>query len=513
MNLLEAMSDQRTFPDTNGPVRVMETHISWVFLTGQWAYKVKKPVINPFLDYSTLELRKHYCEEELRINKRFAPLIYDSVVPICQSSSGINLSGDGEVIEYCIKMHEFPQSALLLNMLRAGTLVESHVEQLAGILAKCHAGATRLTTKQPWATAEQITADAQDNFRALVGPLPQQLLAKLAHVRRQSDNLLGQLAMEFENRRRDGMVRECHGDLHLGNLIWYGDQVQLFDGIEFNESFRWIDVMNDLAFVLMDLEDHNRRDLANLLLNRYLEATGDFEGLRVLTNYKLYRAMIRAKTAAMRANQHRDDPALVEKAFGEVNDYLDYADHLLDARRPILIVTHGLSGSGKTFGTEPLLRIPGVIRIRSDIERKRSHGIAALQSSESSVRGGIYSERESQATYQRLVKLAHTTLDAGHSVILDAACLQKSQRDLFVRLADELKVECWLLPFASDIATMRERVQSRANLGHDASEATVAVLECQLKEYIPLTESEHDRGTTVDWLKDRLSNFSMMDRK
>jgi predicted kinase len=203
---------------------------------------------------------------------------------------------------------------------------------------------------------------------------------------------------------------------------------------------------------------------------------------------------------------------LVEKAFGEVNDYLDYADHLLDARRPMLIVTHGLSGSGKTFGTEPLLRIPGVIRIRSDIERKRCHGIAAHQSSESSVRGGIYSERESQATYQRLVQLARTTLDAGYSVILDAACLHKSQRELFVRLADELKVEYWLLPFASDVATMRERVQSRANLGRDASEATVAVLERQLEEYVPLTESEHDRCTTVDWLKDRLNNFSMMDR-
>ena len=201
-----------------------------------------------------------------------------------------------------------------------------------------------------------------------------------------------------------------------------------------------------------------------------------------------------------------------KKTLREVNDYLDYADHPLDARSPMLVVTHGLSGSGKTFGTEPLIRIPKVVRIRSDIERKRLHGIAAHQSSESSVQGGIYSERASQTTSQRLVQLARTTLEAGYSVILEAACLHQSQRELFVRLADELKVEYWLLLFASAIATMRERVRSRANLGRDASEATVAVLERQLEEYVPLTESEHDRCTTVDWLKDRLDNFSMMDR-
>jgi uncharacterized protein len=513
MNLIEAMSDPKSYPDKIGSVRVMETHISWVFLTGKWAYKIKKPFKNPFLDYSTLELRKRYCEEELRINKLFAPLIYESVMPICQTPQGIMFGSDGEVIEYCIKMHEFPQSALLLNMLQAGTLDESHVEQLGLLLAKCHEEAAHLTIEQPWATTERITGDAQDNFRALAKLLPQQSIAKLAHIHRQSDKLLEHLSLEFDNRRRSGMVRECHGDLHLGNLIWYEGQVQLFDGIEFNESFRWIDVMNDLAFVLMDLEDHNRRDLANLLLNRYLEVTGDYGGLRVLTNYKLYRAMVRAKTAAMRAQQHRNDTNIADKAMNEVNEYLDYADHLLDTPTPILILTHGFSGSGKTWGTEPLIRIPGVIRIRSDIERKRLHGIAPLQSSESSLLGGIYGERESEETYQQLVELARIAIKAGNCVILDAASLHKSQRDLFVRLARELQVEYWLLPFVGDEATLRARVQSRAKLGRDASEATIAVLEQQLKDYVTLTDSEVERCTTVDTSRERLSHFFAMDRR
>lgn len=274
MNYLEAMLSPATYPHRVQVVRHIETHISHLFLTGEWAYKLKKPLRNAFLDYSTLALRRSCCEAELKLNRRFAPEIYEGVVALARDSSGWNLEGRGETIEYAVKMKEFSQDALLLSMLKRGELTSEIVRSLGDELAKIHAIAPRLTDLQlPFGGFDSVSQLAGDNFRELEGLLKSRSPELLQSLAEQSERQLSMLRSEIEDRRQSGFVRECHGDLHLGNLIWWQGRVQLFDGIEFNDSLRWIDVMNDLGFVLMDLEEHGQTDLANQLLNVYLTQT------------------------------------------------------------------------------------------------------------------------------------------------------------------------------------------------------------------------------------------------
>jgi aminoglycoside phosphotransferase family enzyme/predicted kinase len=500
MDITEAMLDARTYPHPVSLVRAIETHISLVFLTGIWAYKIKKPVKNPFLDYSTLDLRRKYCELELSINRRFAPHLYESVQPIYRCSDGFRLQGPGEIVEYCIRMREFSQANLLSQLLLDGKLAEEHMDQLAEELARCHLAAEPVAIDQPWSRFERIWSDAMDNFLALRQLLDASFLDQLDLLEAHSKSMLLALKDFFEARRTQGKVRACHGDLHLGNIVFFEERVQLFDAIEFNESFRWIDCMSDLAFVLMDLEDHGSRDLANLLLNAYMQHTGDWDGLRVLGSYKLYRALVRAKVAAMRLDQHRDEPDIAGHALAEVRGYLDYGLGLLKTRRPMLIVTHGLSGSGKTYGTRPLLRCAQAIRIRSDVERKRLAGLDDLHPKGSESPDGLYGSQSTQRTYQRLVEVAKSSLQAGFHVIVDAACLKKEQRELFFQLARELEVDYVLLPFSASASTLAERIDNRRIAGRDASDADRAVLERQIAEYVPLAESELRYCTSVDAL-------------
>jgi predicted kinase len=287
-------------------------------------------------------------------------------------------------------------------------------------------------------------------------------------------------------------------------LVWFEQRVQLFDAIEFNESFRWIDCMSDLAFVLMDLEDHGRYDLANLLLNAYLQHTGDWDGLRVMRSYKLYRALVRAKVAAMRLDQHRDEPDKVGQAQAEVRAYLDYSQELLRVCRPMLIVTHGLSGSGKTHGTQPLLRLRDVCRVRSDVERKRLFHRESGTGSFASPDVDIYSPTSTNKTYDRLIEIARTVIQSGFHVIIDATCLKLSQRTRFFQLAQELEVDYVLLPFSADKSTLSERIEKRQTEGHDASDADLRVLERQIAQYVPLAESELPFCSSVEAVARRL---------
>jgi predicted kinase len=297
------------------------------------------------------------------------------------------------------------------------------------------------------------------------------------------------LTEALDRRRHDGFVRECHGDLHLGNIALIDGRITLFDCLEFNPSMRWSDVMSDVAFLVMDLHDRNRPDLAARFLSAYLEDTSDYEGLTVLPFYIVYRALVRAKVASMRLAQpaSRDERAAV---LGQYRTYLDLAVHQSERRRPSIVITHGVTGSGKTVRSQALVESMGAVRVRSDVERKRLFGLDANARSESPIGGGLYTDDASRRTYARLTALARTIAAAGFTAVLDAAFLKREQRDLVRKVANDLDVPFIIADCSAPAAALKERVSRRFEANNDASEATLAVLERQLASDEPLAPDE-----------------------
>lgn len=497
--LLPALLDPACYPHPVAALRVIETHISWIVLTGEYAYKIKKPVNLGFADFSTLERRRRCCEEELRLNRRLAPQLYLEVVTINAGPSSPRIGGDGDVLEYAVKMREFPQDALAAQALGAGRFGAPETDALAERIAAFHGAIPAARDDGAPGAPAAVLASALQNFDQMA-PVPRG--AAVAHALRRLREWTGH---EFRRReplmqarRRDGCVRECHGDLHLGNIALIDGRPVPFDCIEFNEELRWIDVMSEAAFLTMDLEDRGRPDLGWRFLNRYLEITGDYAGLGVLRFYLAYRALVRAKVHLLRSRQARGDPSGRARLLGAFREYVELAARYAAPARPALIVAHGLSGSGKTTATQPLLETIGAMRLRSDIERKRLHGLAPLAASGSPVGGGIYTREATAATYRRLDALARDILKAGFSVIVDAAFLRRTEREAFRAVAEQCDALFLILDFHAPLDVLRARVVARRAAGSDASEAGLDVLERQIGLREPLTPAEMAVAVAVD---------------
>jgi uncharacterized protein len=503
--IVAALSRPEAYPHPVAPIRVMETHISWVFLTGEWAYKVKKPVAMGFLDFTTLESRRHFCHEELGLNRRLAPHIYESVVEIRGNPHAVKIGGNnGPVLDYALKMREFPQDALASALVSRGNLTSRHIDLLAEQIADFHMGAQRVVSGSHLGTPDAILRPALQNFEQLVSCMDtsQERLA-LESLENWTRDEFERLKTTFGARRSAGYVRECHGDLHLRNIAVLDGHPVVFDCIEFDAALRWIDVMNEVAFLVMDLEDFGRADLAYRFLNRYLEATGDYEGLRVLRFYLVYRAMVRAKIHAMRARQPGLESSERSRLDAAARDYIALATRYTTPGSAALAITCGLSGSGKTSVTQDLIETARAIRVRSDVERKRLYGLAPQERSGSATGSGMYSETATAATYERLLALSETLVLFGYRTIVDAAFLRRAERAAFRESAVRLGVPFVILAFEAPIDMLRERVAKRYERGSDASEADAEVLERQMAYREPLATDElgltlHiDTGSTV----------------
>lgn len=481
-------------------IQLIETHISWVILTGAFAYKIKKPVNLGFLDFSTLEKRLFFCQEELRLNSRLAAKIYQEVVPISGSPEQPVLRGAGEAIEYAVKMVQFPQRAQLDNMLANDELEPHHIDAIAYLVAEFHRTTAIAAQDSEFGNPQQVYHPVDENFRQIrqhpLNSTHQELLAGLEHW---GKTTFSSLTPVFEQRKRDGFIRECHGDMHLRNLVWFNNQALAFDCLEFNPALRWIDTMSEIAFLVMDLQDRSQPMLAQRLLNRYLEQCGDYAGTQVLRFYLVYRALVRAKVDAIRAGQ--DGISASEKRDAEegFSTYLKLARSYTLPIKPKLIITRGLSASGKSTLTQPLMESMGAIRIRSDIERKRLFGLQPGEDSAAGIEQGIYSAEAGVKTYDQLRALSALVLKAGYSVIVDAAFLKYEQRQPFVQLADEMQIAFVMLEFTATAATLRQRIRARVD---DVSDAGLSVLEHQLATVKPLDDSELPFCIEIDTEKD-----------
>lgn len=492
MPLIDLLQSPTAYAHPAESIQVIETHISWVILTGKFAYKIKKPVDLGFVDFSTFERRHHFCLEELRRNRAFSDDLYLEVVPITRQGNALQVGGQGEPIEYAVKMRQFDGDQLGSQLLKTGQLLPGEIDRLAERVGQIHERAAK-AVGQGWGTADHIRQPALDNFAAL-RPLirESQRLAQLDELERWTYRHCDHLRQLMDDRKAAGFVRECHGDLHLGNIVRWRGALIPFDCIEFNPHFYWIDVISEIAFLVMDLDDHERSDLGWRFLNAWLQASGDYAGMRLLPFYLVYRALVRAKVCELRL--HQAGLLAIEKQHlaAEWHGYLDMATRYTQPRPVTLTITHGLSGSGKTWGTQRLIEQTGQVRIRSDVERKRIFGVQTLDHSSQEVGEGLYSASAGEATYERLETLARGVMKAGFPVVVDATFLKRERRARFRRLAVELNVPFQILTFEANPAVLRKRILQRQQESLDASDATLATLEHQLRIIEPLDAIEQE---------------------
>lgn len=487
--LIQGLRQPACWPDGIGPDRVIETHISTVLLVGEYAYKIKKPLDLGFLDFSTLARRREFCEEEIRLNRRLAPDIYLEVVPFSGTPEAPQPFGKGEAIEYAVRMRRFSQDGLLSEHLEQVT--PTLVDRLAERLAAFHAAIKAADGATDFGSPDRVRSPMRENFtqiRALIQD--QVVLRQLDQLADWTERQATELEPLLHERKIGGFIRECHGDLHLGNIALEDGELLIFDGIEFNPGLRWIDVISELAFLLMDLDEKGLETLTQRLLNHYLELSGDYTGLPLLRFYQVYRAMVRAKVTAIRLSQ--GDVAATERTRleAELGRYLSLAMRYTEPRPGGLIITHGLSGSGKSTGAQACTEQLPAVRIRADVERRRLAGIGTSAASGSALNEGIYTKDFSMRAYERLSQLAGSVVKAGQVAIVDATFLRREDRERFRLQAAALGVPFLILDFRLPEALLRQRIQRRQQQGGDPSEATLAVLEQQLATADPLSVRE-----------------------
>ena len=496
--LVKCMLAPSFFGPSEPGAELIETHASWIFLSGEYAYKMKKPVNFGFLDFSSHAKRHFFCTEELRLNRRFAPELYLEVIPVGGTIDQPHLNQE-PALAHLVKMRRFPQENQLDRMLAAGNLDVAILIEFAEKIAEVHLQAAQADRHNHFGTPESVIEPIRQNFDQIRLALPDSTaLRPVNTIEQWSEATFASLQTALLTRRESGFIRECHGDMHLANMAWFEDQPLLFDCIEFNENLRWIDTINDIAFLVMDLDDRGQFRYAWAFLNAYLRHTGDYAGLKFLRFYQVYRAMVRAKVLGLRLRQ--PDLSAQERSTDlvQLESYLSLAENYTQLATPQLIITHGLSGSGKTTFVNKLAPHIGAICLHSDLERKRLHQLEATQSGTSAIGQGIYSTAANKKTYDRLSTLADLILAAGFTVIVDATFIRQTDRQQLQRLATKRQRPFKILDFELNEKLFRRRVRQRVREENSLSDADEKVLDFQLANAEPLTAGEQDISITIN---------------
>ena len=493
----ESFLERAQFPHTVAQRSLIETHISCVILTGEFAYKIKKNVDLGFVDYTSMEKRKHFCELEVQLNRRFAPEIYLGVVPVYSLENTLKFGELGELdspetgsstIDYAVKMKQFPQDAIIAQRMEHPELTGQAVEDFGRSLAKMHGHSESAIPTLPFVAPEQILADAIENFETLLVSLAEDpRFEPLSRLEKWTRSKESKLVNRFADRLARGLVKRCHGDLHLKNVIQVDGKLIAFDGIEFNEKFRCIDVLSELAFPVMDFFARGRSGLGWRLMNAYLEANADYSDLDVLQFYLVYRAMVRAKVAWLNPDNHTlarraeylttDNPT--DPFAGPWDKYLKVAQYFAFGLIPSLSITHGFSGSGKSTIAMQMIEQQGGIRIRSDALR---HELA-----DQFKVSNKYSAAMNDWVYATLAQRSAAGIRAGFPVIADATFLKEARRQPFLEIARRMKCPFTILDCDVPYEELCRRLRARTN---DPSEADIAALDLQLNNHDPLTDVE-----------------------
>ena len=497
--LLARLTEPACFPEPTTTVETIQTHISTIFLTDRYAYKVKKPVNFGFLDYTTLERRRHYCELEVKLNRRLAPDVYLDVVDIRDNGGVVSIGGRGTTIDVAVKMVRLPAERMMRSMLARGEVTPAHVEGIATLLAGFHANAETGPEIQRLKSLEGVTFNCEENFAQTAPYVGRMLDAGTAAFTATSTRLyLARHAELFRRRAAQGRVRDGHGDLHLDSIC-LTDPVRIFDCIEFNDRFRYADVAEEVAFLAMDLEHNGHADLATAFVDAYVEASGDSELLALIDFYKCYRAFVRAKVNSFQS----DDPGLGAERRAEIAataaSYFRRARHYAERFNPQrLIVTCGLTGTGKSTLARKLASQFSLEVIRSDVVRKELLGLAPNDRRHVPFGAGEYAATTTETTYATMLDRARDLLGCGHSVVLDGCFIQRSQRSGAIELSASTGVPLLVLECRADEATVRSRLERRRANPQAVSDGRWEIYRGQLEQFEPPDEIDQHGRIVLD---------------
>jgi uncharacterized protein len=490
---LHALLYPRAYPHPVRAVDLIETHISWVLLTGRFAYKVKRPVHYPFVDLRSPAQRRALCHEEVRLNRRFAPKLYLDVRPVRYRRGEARIGGAGPIIEHAVRMREFPRSQQLDALLRGRRIEPAELEDFGADLARVHQRLPAARAGQGWgepsSQISMIKHNAAECVRAAAALGARRALRALqVSLGEWADAAWPLLAQRFAAHR----VRECHGDLHAGNIVRQERRLLPFDCLEFDPALRWIDVADEVSFLVADLHARERPLHAQAFLNGYLASSGDYQACLLMPVFRAHRALVRAKVTALsgatRATAWARPPAReLRRAFA---GYLEIARAALAPRRPALVLMSGVSGSGKTWLARRLAPALDAIHVRSDIERRRLAGIAPTARSGSALAQGLYARAMTRAVYDRLADCAADALAGGYTTIVDATFGRSEDRIRFRALAASLGVHLCIVYCHAPTKVLRRRISTRQRMRKDPSEATIEVLHWQEAQFVPPARQE-----------------------
>jgi aminoglycoside phosphotransferase family enzyme/gluconate kinase len=485
MEILEFLKDPNSYPhEAAKEIEHLETHISHIFLCGKYAYKLKKNLDLGFLDFTSLEKRKFYCEEELRLNSIFAPEIYLDVLPIYESNGHFSFEKKGQVVDYLLKMREFSQDDIFSSIVEREDFTTELFTELAQKLAHIHQKAKSDKEISQFASPDHIRRIADQNFKQTSQYIGQCLTQKsFEQIQKFTLNFIDENESLFEKRQESGKIRECHGDLHLNNICLFNEKIQFFDRIEFNKEFRNIDVVYDLAFLIMDLHFRKQPDIATRVQNEYFEQTGDYKGAALLSFYACLRAYIRGKVTSFRLNNGDISPQEKENIIAEAAAYFDLAESYAAKKKLKLYITCGLSGSGKSTVARRIAAKEEFLIIRSDALRKHITGVPLYEKGPEA----IYKPEVSLATYDELVDLAEYLTGFGVSVLLDAKFDKRKWRAKAMNLAKEKELDFKIVYCKASPQELKNRLRQRNG---DVSDADDSLIDQQVENFEDFSEEE-----------------------
>lgn len=512
--LIKNLAKPEAYPHPVQAIKVLETHVSWIILTGEYAYKIKKAVDYGFLDYSTLDKRKFYCEQEVTLNKLLAPDLYLDVVTINGTHDAPEVNGAGAVLEYAVKMREFPQKDLFTEVLASQRLTAVLIDELATMVADFHLKTSVAAAETRFGLPEQVHAPVLQNFEQITPFLQDSAdLQQLERMRNWSEMQYKIHYALLKRRKEQGFIRDCHGDLHLRNIVLYDQHPVLFDRIEFNDDFRWTDIMAEIAFLAMDLDEHQQTSHTWRFLNGYFSITGDYEGLLLLRYYQVYRAIVRAKVSLFELMNTSLQSNEQQKIRRKYRSLMALAERYTERRPQVLLIMYGLPGVGKSTVANLLTQnIEQLIRVRSDIERKRLFGFAPEARTHASLNTGIYAEHATLKTYEHLMQCALVILQGGYSAVVDASFYSRTQRQLLQDLAIKLQIPFLIVECVAPKEYLQNWIREREIKNNDPSEANLAVLDLLQQNMEPLREEERAVTVTIDTVQLDIKSLTEMIR-
>jgi len=495
----EILADPKIFGENITETSILETHISWVVLTGTYAFKIKKPVDFGFLDFSTLEKRKFYCEEELRLNRRLAPNMYVDVVPIYDTKEGLRISArEGKIVDYAVKMIQFDQDRLMSNLLKNHFIRNEDIKNIVKILKTFYSNLSSSDKIKEFGDISTITKNTEENFEQTQNVIGLTISKETyEHIKDSTRAFIKSHESLFRQRIKEGHIKDCHGDLHSGNMVIDKNGfITIFDCIEFNERFRYSDVAADIGFLAMDLDYQNFPSHSAYLIHEYIKRSNDKTLLEVLNFYKCYRAYVRGKVLGFMLSTDLNKKT-EKKIIAKANKYFELSSYYADLfsctvdtnRKPILFLMHGLAGTGKSTIAHKISTDYNAIEIGTDIVRKKMAGMNKYQHQYDEFGKGLYSSEKTDDTYREVIKEAENHLQKGKNCILNGTFLQKKHRDWALDMATQYGVKMIIVHCTCNEEDIKERFTERA-VEKSVSDGRLDIYVKQKKEYQPLHEND-----------------------